>query len=258
LNLILQGPPGVGKTFIAKRLAEQLAGDAKRVRWVQFHESYSYEDFVRGYRPDGEGGFALEDGAFYDFNEAAKGSSAPYVLVIDEINRGKLSKIFGELLMTIEADKRGPAWGVQLQYRRHKDEPPFHVAPNLYVIGLMNTADRSLAVVDYALRRRFSFHTLRPMFAAGRFEGFMLGKGMSPELLAMILERVRNLNDAIGSELGPGFAIGHSFFCPAKGEDPDENWYLSVIRSHIEPLLEEYWFDNPSRVKELIGMLRLP
>jgi hypothetical protein len=258
-NLILQGPPGVGKTFIAKRLAEEFAGGPDHVRWVQFHESYSYEDFIRGYRPNSNGGFTLEDGMFYLFNdEAQKNEETRFVLVIDEINRGKLSKIFGELLMCIEADKRGPKWGVQLAYRKPTDRSLFYVAPNIYVLGLMNTADRSLAVVDYALRRRFSFHTLRPMFGADRFKQFLLDMGMSADLLAAVLDRIGRLNEAIESELGQGFAIGHSFFCPAPGEDPDENWYLATIRSHIEPLLEEYWFDNRSRVKELLEMLRLP
>lgn len=256
-NLILQGPPGVGKTFIAKRLAENLAGSPDRVRWIQFHESYSYEDFIRGYRPDGNGGFRLEDGAFHLFNDAAQKSTQPFVLVIDEINRGKLSKIFGELLMCIEGDKRGPKWGVQLAYRKMPDEQLFYVAPNLYVIGLMNTADRSLAVVDYALRRRFSFHTLRPMFSAPRFKKFLLDKEMLPELVEKVLDRLINLNKIIEAELGAGFAIGHSFFCPSPGDELDENWYLAVVRSHIEPLLEEYWFDNRPRVNELIGTLGL-
>ena len=256
-NLILQGPPGVGKTFVAKKLAENLAGSPERVRWIQFHESYSYEDFIRGYRPDGNGGFRLEDGAFHLFNDAAQKSEQPFVLVIDEINRGKLSKIFGELLMCIECDKRGPKWAVQLPYRKAPDEQPFYVAPNLYVIGLMNTADRSLAVVDYALRRRFSFHTLRPMFSTQRFKKFLLDKEMLPELMEKVLDRLIALNKTIEAELGPGFAIGHSFFCPSPGDELDENWYLDVVRSHIEPLLEEYWFDNRTRVNELMGDLAL-
>ncbi len=257
-NLILQGPPGVGKTFIARRIAEALAGAKGHVKWVQFHESYSYEDFVRGYRPDGKGGFALEDGIFWLFNEAAQKNDAPFVLVIDEINRGKLSKIFGELLMCIEWDKRDQKWGVQLAYRKQHDEPLFFVAPNLYVLGLMNTADRSIAVVDYALRRRFSFHTLRPMFGSERFRRLLLDRGMSPELLSAVLGRIQQLNEQIEAELGPGFVIGHSFFCPIPGEDLDENWYLAVVRSHIEPLLEEYWFDNRKRVQELLAHLQLP
>jgi len=257
-NLILQGPPGVGKTFIAKQLAETLAGGRENVAWVQFHESYSYEDFIRGYRPDGSAGFSLEDGIFFRFNQRALNSKGKFVFVIDEINRGKLSKILGELLMCIESDKRGPRWGVQLAYRKTSDEPLFFVAPNLYVIGLMNTADRSLAVVDYALRRRFSFHTLRPMFAAARFRKFLSEEGVSDELLEVILDKIRRLNEEIEKELGAGFQIGHSYFCPQHNEEPDENWYLEVIRSHIEPLLEEYWFDNPARARGLSEMLRLP
>jgi MoxR-like ATPase len=258
-NLILQGPPGVGKTFIAKRLAAEVAGAEQRVRWVQFHESYSYEDFIRGYRPDGKGGFVLEDGIFFEFNQMAlNGNGQPFVFVIDEINRGKLSKIFGELLICIEHDKRSVEWGVQLAYRKSLNEPRFYVAPSLFVIGLMNTADRSLAVVDYALRRRFSFHTLRPMFASDRFKDFLIARGVSDSLIKAILERVQRLNEAIESELGAGFMIGHSFFCPTPGEEPDENWYLAVVRSHIEPLLEEYWFDNRTRVRELLDLLRLP
>ena len=170
-NLVLQGPPGTGKTYLAQRLAWLLAGERSRdrVEVVQFHQSYGYEDFVRGYRPTEAGGFELQDGPFLHFCERArKDPDRPHVLVIDEINRGNLSRVFGELLMLIETDKRADKWAVRMAYARH-DEGAFHVPPNLYLIGTMNTADRSLALVDYALRRRFAFWTLVPAFSADRF-----------------------------------------------------------------------------------------
>jgi hypothetical protein len=170
-NLILQGAPGVGKTYVAKHLTYLLleAKDSARIEAVQFHQSYSYEDFVQGYRPDGNGGFALRDGIFYRFCEKAKLSpSRPHVFIIDEINRGNLSKILGELMLLIEYDKRGPSWAASLTYTR-PDEPRFFVPKNVYLLGMMNTADRSLSIVDYALRRRFSFFSLEPMFGSAKF-----------------------------------------------------------------------------------------
>jgi hypothetical protein len=248
-NLILQGAPGVGKSFVARRLAYLLleARDARRVETIQFHQSYSYEDFVQGYRPDGRGGFALQDGVFHRFCEKASLSpSLPHVFIIDEINRGNLSKILGELMLLIEHDKRGPAWSATLSYSQ-PDEPRFFVPENLYLLGMMNTADRSLSIVDYALRRRFSFFLLEPMFGSEKFVDFLVTRGVPKEIVALIVVQMTALNRAIGEDranLGPGYRIGHSFFVPPEGFEYDPGWYRRVIETEICPLLEEYWFDD--------------
>ena len=252
-NIVLEGPPGVGKTFISKRLAYQVIGYnvPERVRMIQFHQSYAYEDFIQGYRPKEEGGFELRNGVFYSFcREAAANPDDRYVFIIDEVNRGNLSKIFGELMMLIEADKRGSGYAVPLTYS--SDAEPFHVPPNLYLIGMMNTADRSLAMVDYALRRRFAFIRLTPAFGTDQFSDFLLAAEVEEALVNKIVDRLTHLNRKIREDrknLGPGFEIGHSFFCPQEEDESlGESWYRSVILREIEPLLREYWFDRPDQV----------
>ncbi len=251
-NLILQGAPGVGKSFVAKRLAHLLIGqkDSGRIETVQFHQSYSYEDFVQGYRPDGKGGFALRDGVFHRFCEKARLSpSRKHVFIIDEINRGNLSKILGELMLLVEFDKRGPAWATSLTYAQ-PDQPRFFVPENVYMLGMMNTADRSLSMVDYALRRRFSFVWLEPMFGSKRFKQFLVDRGVPELLVELIVTRMTALNQAIGedrSNLGPGYRIGHSFFVPPQDFEYDSTWYRRVIETEVHPLLEEYWFDDPDK-----------
>ncbi|HEX2209744.1 MAG TPA: AAA family ATPase, partial [Longimicrobium sp.] len=244
-NVILEGAPGVGKTFVARRIAWALMRekDNSRVQIVQFHQSYAYEDFVQGWRPQGNG-FGLQDGVFYRFcRKATADPKRDYVFIIDEINRGNLSKIFGELMMLMEADKRGPDFAVPLAY---SPETPFYVPENLYLLGMMNTADRSLAMVDYALRRRFSFIRLRPAFGAEQFANHLAVLGASDELVRRIVERMTELNHAIAQDarnLGPGYEIGHSFFVPGDGGGTlDDAWYERVVRQEIEPLLNEYWF----------------
>jgi 5-methylcytosine-specific restriction enzyme B len=260
-NVILQGAPGVGKTFIAKRLAYALMGekDDARVEMVQFHQSYSYEDFIQGYRPSGTG-FELKDGVFFTFcRRAAQDRSRPHVFIIDEINRGNLSKIFGELMMLIEADKRSEDSAVPLTYAL-PEQAPFFVPENVIILGMMNTADRSLAMVDYALRRRFAFVELEPEFQSEKFRDFLNERLVPNEIAKRIIGRMTELNGVIAKDtdnLGPGFRIGHSFFCPNNGTSADEAWYARIIKTEIAPLLREYWFDNTAvadhHVKQLLA-----
>jgi 5-methylcytosine-specific restriction protein B len=231
---------------------------ADRIASVQFHPSYAYEDFVQGYRPD-QGGFRLRDGLFLRFCEKArKDAGNTYVFVVDEINRGNLAKIFGELLMLLEADKRSPEWAVPLAYSA-EGVKPFYVPENLYVLGLMNTADRSLAVVDYALRRRFAFVNLEPAFTSSRFTEYLKEKGVADELIQRIVSRMTALNLDIAQDkvnLGPGFRIGHSFFCnPPEAADHHAEWFEQVVASEIAPLLDEYYFDDPERSPKLVKRL---
>lgn len=257
-NLILQGAPGVGKTFIARKLAyalmEEKAND--RVELVQFHQTFSYEDFVRGYRPlpDQAGTFGLQDAVFYKFCKRAQSDpDRDFVFIIDEINRGNLSQIFGELLMLIEADKRGPEFAVPLVYQ-NDGEPRFYVPANVHLIGLMNLADRSLAIVDYALRRRFAFMTLTPQYSSQVFRQWLTDRKMQLELAELVATRMIALNQEIADDplLGENYQVGHSFFC-ARGDDfsgLDRSWFEGVVRSEIVPLLKEYWFDNARRVEQ--------
>ncbi len=256
--MILQGPPGVGKTFLSRKLAYALMKevDQERLEMVQFHQSYSYDDFVRGYRPlENKGGsFGIQDGVFYNFTQKAiNDPDREYVFIIDEINRGNLSLIFGELLMLIEADKRGPDFAVPLIYH-NPDELRFYVPQNLYLIGLMNLADRSLSTLDYALRRRFVFVTLKPQYESEQFRHWLLERSMKPELVDLIVTRMSELNRQIKDDplLGENYQIGHSYFTP-RGDNfagLDMNWYRSIVQTEIVPLLKEYWFDNPKKVEE--------
>ena len=259
-NIVLEGPPGVGKTFIARRIAYRVIGYKvpDRVRMIQFHQSYAYEDFIQGYRPRDGGGFELRNGVFHSFcREAEANPDRRYVFIIDEVNRGNLSKIFGELLMLIEADKRGAEFAVPLTYSPESE--PFYVPPNLYLIGMMNTADRSLAMVDYALRRRFAFIRLNPAYGTDQFSNYLNAEGVDEALVSKIVSRFSALNERIRSDrknLGPGFEIGHSFFCPGEDDDQlDESWYEAVVRREIEPLLREYWFDRPDHVDDEVQAL---
>ncbi|GGM40561.1 hypothetical protein GCM10011351_28450 [Paraliobacillus quinghaiensis] len=249
-NIILQGAPGVGKTFSAKRLAYSMIGekDVSRVMMVQFHQSYSYEDFIMGYRPTSNG-FELSTGPFYDFcKRALEDDDRKYFFIIDEINRGNLSKIFGELLMLIEKDKRGQK--IRLLY----SDELFSVPKNVYIIGMMNTADRSLAMIDYALRRRFAFYSLEPAFDSIGFQA--IGAEVNNPKFNALVNEIQLLNSSISNDesLGKGFRIGHSYLCT--DDQITDKWLSSVVEYELLPLLDEYWFDEPSKVEHWSKKLR--
>lgn len=248
-NLILQGAPGVGKTFAAKRLAYSMMGekDDSRVAFIQFHQNYSYEDFIMGYKPQEEG-FKLTNGIFYQFcSNAEDHPDKEYFFIIDEINRGNMSKIFGELLLLIEKDYRGTK--ATLAY----SGASFSVPKNMYIIGMMNTADRSLAMIDYALRRRFSFFEMEPGFNSEGFKAYQAG--LQNDTFNALIEQIIDLNRDIKADdsLGEGFRIGHSYFCGQT--ECTEEWMKSVVYYDIIPMLQEYWFDDKQKVQRWENLL---
>jgi len=256
-NIILQGAPGVGKTFIARKLAYQMMGEVidAQIETVQFHQSYSYEDFIQGIRPNKDN-FALKNGTFYLFcKQAMSHPKREFFFIIDEINRGNLSKIFGELMMLIESDKRDKKFELKLTYAED-EEDRFYVPSNVHIIGTMNTADRSLAIVDYALRRRFAFVDLEPAYNK-RFRSFLEETGISAILVDHICSSVAKVNEKIKSDidLGSGFQIGHSYFCTKQTGSDEKNWFQEVLRFEIKPLLEEIWFDDLKKVDEAMTTL---
>ncbi|WP_225218342.1 AAA family ATPase [Planococcus wigleyi] len=252
-NIILLGAPGVGKTYAAERLAYSMMGkkDKSRVQVVQFHQSYSYEDFIMGYRPS-ENGFSIVKGPFYEFCKKAEPDDRPYFFIIDEINRGNLSKIFGELLMLIENDKRGKE--LRLLY----EDEQFSVPENVFIIGMMNTADRSLAMIDYALRRRFAFFEFEPAFESLGFKEYQneVGNEKFDSLIQTVI--AMNIEIADDAALGSGFRIGHSYFSSLT--EIDEHWLKEVVEYELIPLITEYWFDEPSQIslwsKKLRGAIQ--
>lgn len=251
-NIILQGAPGVGKTFVATRLAYSMMGikDIEKVMMVQFHQSYSYEDFIMGFRPF-ENGFELKKGAFYNFCKKAENDLRnDYFLIIDEINRGNLSKIFGELFMLIENDKRG------ISLRLLYSDELFSVPKNLHIIGMMNTADRSLAMLDYALRRRFAFFEIKPAFENDGFRKYRMG--LENEKLDKLVACVESLNNVISNDetLGDGFCIGHSYFSNLSPKSVDDQMLSGIVEYELIPLLKEYWFDEPKMIEQWSGNLR--
>ncbi|MEJ5228916.1 MAG: AAA family ATPase [Pseudothermotoga sp.] len=248
-NVILQGPPGVGKTFIAKRLVYSImeSKDEERVMMIQFHQSYSYEDFIEGFRPSTNGGFEIRKGPFYKFcKQAEEDRDHEYFFIIDEINRGNISKIFGELFMLIENDKRG----IQLPLLYSGEL--FSVPSNVYIIGTMNTADRSLALLDYALRRRFAFYSIKPAFESDGFKKKYMNKNPKFDRL---IEIIKEMNRTIAEDdlLGEGFCIGHSYFCR---EVIDGTILSQIVEYELIPLINEYWFDDRSKVQQWSKELR--
>ena len=236
-QMILYGPPGTGKTYIAQKLARYfVGGDEARVRLIQFHPSYSYEEFMEGIRPeardDGPPIYPVRPGAFRTFCDAARGQEGRHVLIIDEINRGNIAKIFGELMFLLEYRQKE----VQLPY----SGLAFSIPENVYLIGTMNTADRSIALVDFALRRRFHFvHMGADRAVLKRW----IDKNGAP--VPYLLELFDAVNRAIGDR---DYQIGFSHFMKPGLTEPD---LARIWRYSIEPYLEEYFFDNRAKVDEL-------
>lgn len=299
-NLILKGAPGVGKTFVAKRLAKSLMGDYidkdERIELIQFHQSYSYEDFIMGYRPIESGGFELSEGVFYKFCEKARNEWEKYnealaaepktteveplkdfYFIIDEINRGNISKIFGETFMLVEHDKRDAHNAVKLTYsKKVKDEKGdlvtdkdgnevferFFIPPNVYIIGMMNTADRSLAIIDYALRRRFAFFEMQPAFENDDTSFNAYIEKINDSNIKNLFAKIKKLNVEIADDLGSGFKIGHSYFIEndkffvGKTHEDIKVWLQEVVEYELIPLLEEYWFDDDERLNLWSVVLR--
>lgn len=256
-NIILQGSPGVGKTYIAEKLIKNAFNVSdEQLLQVQFHQSFSYEDFVEGYRPNEEGKFKLQNGLFKQFvKDSLQNDKKDYFVIIDEINRGNLSKIFGELFMLIENDKRGK--NIKLAY----SQEDFTVPTNIYFIGTMNTADRSLANLDFALRRRFSFVHIEPAFTGeslNKFVTFLSNEGISERNMNRIVKNINIINQEIRSDyrLGKGFEIGHAYFTNVKGVHDINEWYNNIVEYELVPLIEEYYFDDEIKCKELIEVLR--
>ena len=256
-NIILQGAPGVGKTFLARKIAYQLIGQMKDdIETVQFHQSYSYEDFMQGIRPTSSGEFKVRNGIFYNFCERAKENvEETFVFIIDEINRGNLSKIFGELMMLIESDKRSPRYALKLTYSE-ENCPKFYVPENVFIIGCMNTADRSIALVDYALRRRFAFSTIEPEFGVS-FKAFLCSE-LAKEFVDKICDKLNRVNSIIrdSPSLGRGFEIGHSYFCQISSVDDENEWWKSICKYELFPYLQEICFEGVELCNELCNVLR--
>lgn len=253
-NIILKGSPGVGKTFMARRLAYSIIGKKAKdqVLSVQFHQSYSYEDFIEGIRPNKDGKFVLTPGVFKEFVDVAKNNrDKDYFVIIDEINRGNLSKILGELMKLIEYDKRDKE-DVILPYSKES----FTIPENIFIIGTMNTADRSLAMVDYALRRRFAFIQVNPAFNNSKFSNWLIEKNSINENdVNLLCNKMIALNEAIDDDLGEGFEIGHSYFVDNLDSNNFTQSYKDIIDYEIIPLLEEYWFDDDTKIADYKQML---
>lgn len=263
-NIIIQGQPGVGKTFIAERIAYCISGkkDKSKVKTVQFHQAYAYDDFIQGYKPSGTG-LIDSQGTFFSLCEEAKmdNKQNKYFLIIDEINRGNINKIFGDTMSLIEADMRGEEHSISLTYSKNGEK--FYVPENVYIIGTMNTADRSIVEFDYAFRRRFSFYDLKPIYGE-KFKEYLKDKGISAKLANKIAAAVTSLNEKLVKEnqqyINEALQVGHSYFTPTGVVENENEWYRNVVNYEIRTLLDVYYkFSDRNkiddRIKELLSVI---
>lgn len=259
-NIILQGPSGVGKTFIAKRICYFHQGnrDNSNIEVVQFHEYYTYEEFVRGYRRGKSGEDYIKNGIFYEFiKRAQQYPEHKYYFIIDEINRGDLNKIFGELTMLIENNKRGKENSIKLLYSDCDEN--FYIPENVYIIGTLNVADNTLKSIGYPLRRRFGFIDIEPVFENIDLRNYM-GNYIGVEMADKVVCKMNQLNKIIeeDSSLGRKYKIGQSYFMISEKVDEYQvhSWYRQVIKRDIEPLIREYMIDKDEKyIKDIIENL---
>ncbi|MEL6191966.1 MAG: AAA family ATPase [Bacteroidota bacterium] len=258
-NLLIQGVPGVGKSFTAQRLAYAMLGykDSPNLFHLQLHPSYSYEDFMMGFRPDGQGGFQLQKGIFYQVCEKARNHpEQPFVIILEEINRCNLSMVLGEALYLLEVDKRSPEQAVSLLY----DTNPFYIPQNVYLIGTMNTADRTISSLDTAIRRRMVSWDLSPQFGE-HFQTYLKKAGTPKSLLKAIALRIPDCNlrlREMAEFFSTPYQIGHSYFLPTKGEKLDWDAYVQKIRYEVAPVLREQLVQDVNEAEKMIQYLLTP